>query len=324
MDLAVLGIDVAKRTLDVCLLRPEGSVAKFRCSNNATGFTKLWDWLKSQGVAEVHACLEATGRYGEAVTGYLHQLGHPVSVVNPRQIHAFAASELRRNKTDPLDAAVIARFCRSHRPARWFPADPAVTALQALVRRLEALLQMRQQEANRLESALPPVRASIEEHLRFLDAQIDQTRRAIGDHIDRHPHLRSRRDLLRTIPGIGDTTAATLMAEIPAWDQFSEARAAAAFCGLTPRVHLSGSSVHGKSHLSKVGSPRIRKALYMPAIVARRCNPVIRDLSRRLAANGKPPMVIIGAAMRKLVHLAYGVLKTGKPFDPCWAAPLDN
>lgn len=324
MELPVLGVDVSKRTLDVYLLQLDGSVAGYRCANSSSGFQRLGQWLHSLGVASVHACLEATGRYGEALASTLHHSGHLVSVVNPRQIHAFAESELRRNKTDPLDAAVIARFCRSHRPPPWFPPDPDLAELQALVRRLEALLQMRQQEANRLESAPPAVRLSIQEHVQFLDRQIEQTRRAIADHIDSHPQLRSRRDLLCSIPGIGPNTAAALLAEIPSLDRFPQAKMAAAFCGLTPQLHLSGSSVHGRAHLSKVGSPRIRKALYMPAIVARSCNPIVRDLSRRLAANGKPPMVIIGAAMRKLVHLAYGVLKTGKPFNPCFASTLDN
>lgn len=323
MELPVLGIDVSKRTLDVCLLRADGSAAVFRCANQPSGFQALRQWLQSMDMASVHACLEATGSYGQAVAQALHQNGHRVSVVNPRQIHAFAESELRRNKTDPLDAAVIARFCRSHRPPQWFPADPDLAELQALVRRLEALLQMRQQEANRQESALPSVRGSIDEHLQFLDRQIEQTRRAIRNHIDSHPQLRSRRDLLCSIPGIGPNTAASLLAEIPALDQFPKAKAAAAFCGLTPRLHLSGTSIRRTAHLSKVGSPRIRKALYLPAVVARSCNPLVRDLSRRLAANGKPPMLIIAAAMRKLIHLAYGVLKTGKPFDPCFGS-LDN
>jgi len=316
MTLPPFGIDVSKATFRGELLRPEGRSSSPEFPNSPAGFARLAAWFRRQHVDRVHACLEATGVYGEPLALFLHQAGHAVSVVNPRQIHAFAESELARNKTDPLDAALIARFCQAHRPPLWSPPPPEVTALEALVRRLEALEQMRQQEANRLEVAAPAVQPSIAEHLQFLDQQIRKTQQAIRDHIDSHPSLRAQRDLLVSIPGIADKTAAKLLAEIPRWDQFAAARQLAAFAGLNPRQYTSGSSVRGRTHLSKVGSPRLRKALYMPALVALRHNPLLRALARRLGQRGKHRMVIVGAAMRKLLHLAYGVLKSRKPFNP--------
>ncbi len=319
MTLPVLGIDVSKKTFHAALLRAEGRTRQREFANNAAGFARLGSWLHRQEAACVHACLEATGSYGEQLARFLHQAGHRVSVVNPRQIRAFAESKLARNKTDPLDAVLIAGFCQAQQPAAWSPPPPEIAELEALVRRLDALEQIRQQEANRLEVARAVVRPSIAEHLEFLGQQIGKTQQAIHDHIDSHPDLRARHDLLVSIPGIAAKTAAKLLAEIPQLEQFSQARQVAAFAGLNPRQWSSGSSVRGRSRLSKIGSPRIRKALYMPALVALRHNPLIRGLARRLALRGKLPMVIVGAAMRKLLYLAYGVLKSGKPCDPSYS-----
>ena len=272
MTLPVLGIDVSNKKFHAALLL-EGRTHQREFSNNSSGFAQLLAWLQRLGVDAVHACLEATGSYGEQLACFLHQAGHRVSVVNPRQIRAFAESELARNKTDPLDAGLIARFCQAQHPPAWSPPPPEVAELEALVRRLDALDEMRQQEANRLQVARPAVRPSIAEHLEFLQQQIRKTQQAIRDHFDSHPNLRARRDLLVSIPGIAEKPAAKLLAEIPQLERFSHARQVAAFAGLNPRQWTSGSSVRGRSHLSKIGSPRLRKALYMPALVALRHNP---------------------------------------------------
>jgi transposase len=172
-------------------------------------------------------------------------------------------------------------------------------------------------EANRLDVATTaPVRESLSEHLAFLDAEIARAQGLIRSHIDTHPGLRGQRDLLLTIPGVGEATAAKLLAEIMDVKLYAGARQLAAFAGLAPRLHESGSSVRRRARLSKAGAPRLRKALYFPAVVAIRHDPYVKDLSERLRARGKCPMQVIGAAMRKLVHLAYGVLKSGRPFDP--------
>ncbi len=176
---------------------------------------------------------------------------------------------------------------------------------------------MRRQEANRLEAGInaSSVKKSVTDHIAYLDNQIAHTQSLIKDHIDENPSLRQQRDLLSSIPGIGELTAAKLLAEIV---RYSSARQVAAFAGLVPRHHQSGTSVRGKPRLCKVGAARLRKVLYFPAIVATQHNPIIKAMSERLRERGKCRMVIIGAAMRKLIHLAYGVLKSGKPFDPSY------
>ena len=318
---AVLGIDIAKGKFVSALLTADGKIRHKTCPNTPTGFAELAAWIARQHVTHVHACLEATGTYGEALALWLHDAGHVVSVVNPTIIHAYARAQLARSKTDRIDAALIARFTATQQPPAWTPPAPEIRQLQALVRRLDALHGMRTQEANRLAAgvAMAEVRASIEAVLASLDAQIAHVQQLIRQHLDQHPGLRAQRDLLTTIPGIGEATAAVLIAEL--FDKrYASARQAAAFAGLVPRLVQSG-TLQGRSRLSKIGPGRLRKALYFPAVAALRWNPTIRAVRERLHAAGKPTMVIIGAAMRKLIHLAYGVLKSGKAYEPTCAHP---
>lgn len=317
---AVLGIDIAKAKFQVALLVDDKTRHK-TFPNTVAGFQQLAEWLHRHAVTAVHAGLEATGTYGAALAAWLHDAGHRVSVLNPAIIHAYARTQLTRSKTDRLDAALIARFIATQQPALWTPPAREIRELQALVRRLDALQGMRTQEANRLAAgvAVDAVRQSIDAILASLDAQIAQVQQLIRDHLDQHPGLRTQRDLLTTIPGIGEATAAVLIAEL--FDKrYASARQAAAFAGLVPRLVESG-TLRGRSRLSKMGPGRLRKALYFPAVAALRWNPTIRAVRARLAAAGKPPMVIIGAAMRKLIHIAYGVLKTGRAYEPTCAHP---
>jgi transposase len=316
-----LGIDIAKLKFNVCLINPEGKLRHKVLPNTATGFEQLTQWLLRQGVQRVHACLEATGTYGEALSLFLDQAGHTVSVVNPAAIKAFAGSRLSRTKTDKVDAELIARFCQLQAPPRWTPPVQEVRELQALVRRLESLIEMRVMEENRLSSGITveAVRQSIEELLAYLNEQIRRTDELIRNHINHHPGLKQQSELLDSIPGIAETTAAALLAEIADITQYRSARQVAAYAGLVPRERQSGSSVRGRTRLSKIGNARLRKALYFPAITALRCSPFFQAWAEGLQKRGKSKMSVICAVMRKLVHLAYGVLKSEKPFDPEWA-----
>ena len=197
---ASLGIDIAKAKFAAALLTSDGKVRHKSCANTPAGFADLAAWLQRQHVSTVHACLEATGTYGDALATWLHDAGHVVSVVNPAIIHAYARTQLARSKTDRLDAALIARFTATQQPPAWAPPAPAIRQLQALVRRLDALQGMRTQELNRLEAgvAVADVRASIEAVLANLDAQIAHVKQLIRDHLDRHPGLRAQRELLTT------------------------------------------------------------------------------------------------------------------------------
>lgn len=315
----VLGIDIAKAKFDVALLRPDGKIRRKSCANTPGGFGELTAWLVRQGVPHVHAALEATGTYGDALAEYLHDAGHVVSILNPAITHAFAASQLKRAKTDRIDAVLIAQYTASQHPPAWAPAPREIRELQALVRRLDALHGMRTQEANRLAAGplVDAVHTSITTVLATLDAEIAAVQQQIRDHFQQHPGLHAQRDLLTSIPGIGNATAAVLLAEL--FDKpYGSARQAAAFAGVVPRVAESG-TLRTRGRLVKIGPGRLRKALYFPALAALRFNPTLRTLQIRMRAAGKPPMVIVGAAMRKLIHLAFGVLKSGRAYDPTYA-----
>jgi transposase len=312
-----LGIDISKAKFDVALLGDGGKLGHKVFPNTEAGYHQLSAWLSKHRVLSVHACLEATGTYSEALAAYLHQAGHRVSVVNPAIIKSFASTEMSRTKTDKRDASLIALYCLKHQPQAWRPPPPEISELQALVRRMDALLEMLQQERNRLWAGIvsASVKESVEQHIAYLSQQITHTQSLIKGLIEQNPTLKQRRELLSSIPGIGDLTAAKFLAEIVDINQYQSARQVAAFAGLVPKHRESGSSVRGKPRMCKVGTARLRKAMYFPAIVATQHNPIIKAMSERLREAGKCPMVVIGAAMRKLIHLAFGVLKSGKPFD---------
>jgi transposase len=317
MEQFYLGIDVAKAKLDCALLLPNGKFrTKSGLANTPKGFAELDDWLHTQQAGRVHVCMEATGIYWEGVAEHIGNAGHRVSVVNPFQIKSFANACLVRSKTDKIDARLIARFCAERHPDPWQAPSVSEQTLKALVLRLDALQAMRVQELNRVEVARDAVRDGIVAHIEWLDGQIKALLREIGQHIDNDPDLKGKRDLLESIPGVGEHTVALLLAFCIHPGRFGNARQAAAFAGLDPRQHESGSSVLGKPRLSKMGHRVLRKALYMPAMVTLYKTQWGKEFRQRLAAAGKAPMLIIGAMMRKLIHVAFGVLKSGMPFKP--------
>ena len=318
---AVVGIDVSKATLAVALWREGPGLEQATFANTRDGHNRLHHFLKKRGAVPAHACLEATGRYWEPVAEFLVMRRHRVSVVNPARIKAYAASQLARHKTDRLDAALIADFCRTQQPPAWSPPAPHQRELQLLVRHLEDLESDRQRLLNRrdaLRQATPPptrlVTTQLQEHLQVLDAQIEQVKTALQDHIDHHPDLKRAHDLLVTIQGIGPLTAAKLLGEYGDMSQFTDVRQVVALAGLHPTQRQSGAR-RGTATLSKLGRPSIRAALYMPALVAKRHNPRLAAFAARLEARGLRPMQIIAALMRKLLHFAYGVLKSNQPYQ---------
>jgi transposase len=311
-----LGIDVSKDTLDWCLLREQEQHCG-QASNAPTGYKALQKWLKQRKVKEVHICMEATGIYSLDVAQYLHEAGYRVSVVNPQRISGFAQSQMRRSKTDKLDAAVIAAFCRALQPEAWTPPEPAWFEFRALLRQLEDLQQTRQQQLNRLHSATSKVvRVQLEQLIAFLDTQIEQLKQQLRDHLKQHPSLRQQVELLKSIPGIGFLTACRLVGEIRSVTAFTDVRQLVAFVGLDPTRHDSGRSVRGSRAISRQGRAALRAALYMPALVAKKHNPVLRPFAQQLEARGKTSKQVTTAVMRKLLHLAYGILKSGQRFDP--------
>jgi transposase len=237
-------------------------------------------------------------------------------------VQGYAQSELSRTKTDKKDACVIARFCEALKPDRWVPPAREIRELKALARRLEVLQAMLQQEENRVAVSDNILLSEIQGHITDLKLRIKQTKQAIDDHIDNYPKLRKQRELLESIPGVGPTTSAMLISAFSNIEDFSSAKKMAAFCGLTPKQRQSGSSIKGRAKLSKIGNSQLRKSLFFPAIVAMQYNPIIINLKKRLLKAGKCKMLIVGAAMRKLVHIIYGVLKNKTPFNENLSAAI--
>ena len=315
MSGSILGVDIAKKKFEVALLI-NGKLKHKVFTNDEEGFEELELWLKKQGANHVHVCLEASSTYGDELAAYMHDAGHSVSIVNPARIKGFAQSELMRTKNDKVDAGLIARFCLAMHPEPWTPAPPEMRQLQSLVRRVDALINMRTQELHRLGTAHKAIEHSIREHVAYLDTQIDVLKRQIADLIKNDPDLKAKKDLLKSIPGIGEATIAAILAELHMFERYDSVGKVVAFIGLAPRQFISGSPIKGKPRLSKVGHARLRKALYMPALVSIQCNPIIQVFYHRLKENGKNGKVVVCAIMRKLVHLIFGILKSGRPFDP--------
>lgn len=315
MTAPVLGIDIAKRKVEVALLI-DGKIRNKSFKNTPDGFDALALWLRKSGIEQVHACMEATGNYGEALAIFLHEAGHTVSIVNPARIKGFAQSELIRTKTDKIDAGIIARFCQAMKPEAWIPPSPEIRSLRALVRRADSLIDMRTQEKNRLGTAHESVVSLIKEHINYLGKEIEKVRDQIAALVDQDPKLKQKKELLASIPGIGQATIAVLLAELYNLENFKHVRELVAFIGLAPKETLSGSSIKGKPRLCKTGHVRLRKALYMPALVSIQRNPVMIAFYNRLKDKGKNGKVIVCAIMRKLVHVIFGVLKSGKKYDP--------
>ena len=317
---AVTGIDIAKDKFDVELVDEQGEKEQNQLVNKMSGFKKLDEWLKRHTKGPVHVCMESTSIYWEELAEYLHQAGYEVSVVNPARIKGYAMSQMRRSKTDPLDAAVIADFCRTQEPKLWTPPSPEQRKLRALVRHLEALKKSRTQQRNRLATCRDAeVKASLKTVLKVIEAEIEQIQKRLEDFFDDHPELKENRQLLESIKGIGQKTAIHLLAEMYDLAQYENAKAAAADAGITASHFRSGKTVRRRSKMSRMGKASIRGAMYFPALTAIKHNPLVRRLSQRLQAKGKHSKVIQVAAMRKLIHIAYGVLKNQQPFDPTYA-----
>lgn len=323
-----LGIDIAKSKFDVALHRARAAptpnnLNKYHLKDKTAhfeqspaGFEALLVWLGKHDVAlnGVHIAMEATGVYYEELAAFLCTKGMLVSVVNPALISGYAKASLSRTKTDKADAKLIAHYCDALQPAAWLAPAPQVRHLRELTRRLVDLKDLHQQESNRLSQARS-THASITVVMDALVTQIKLMTQAIQAHINQHPELKEQFDLLNSIPGMGTVTIGTLLAEIE-FDRFGRAPQLAAFAGLVPKIRESGSSVRGRGMLSKAGSSDLRRSLYMPAVVAIQHNPIIKAFYTRLLANGKSKMQAICASMRKLLAIAFGVLKSKQPFNP--------
>lgn len=315
-----LGIDVGKSDL-FCHLIGTIETLSDRFDNTPKGIKSLLRWLsKATASLGFVACLEQTGHYGDAVAQALHQI-QPAGIylVNPQRIKAFGMQKLRRNKSDTADAKLIARFLQSeHSELRpWEPKSMAEQRVTALSRFADALTQDAARMKTMLESQTDTtVRASIKRQIKTTQKELLLVRKEINQLIQGDEHLTTQSKLLQTIPGIGAIAAHIVIAELPNVAQFDDARQLAAWAGLTPRHFVSGTSGKTRTPITKVGSVRLRRGLFMPAMTARVFNPLLKTFGDRLQENGKKPKQIIIAIMRKLLHQIYGILKSGQPYNP--------
>jgi transposase len=314
-----LGIDVSKAKLDVALLLANDKLKSKVVANNVQGFQTLLQWLANHlpdAGASVHFCMEATGSYHEALACFLSDQGLLVSVVNPLLVKRFAEANRLRNKTDGGDAKCLALFCRSMQPERWEAPSVVVRALQALVARLDTLQAMRHAECNRLDVAHSSVADSLRHVIGDLDEAINQVKAQIAKTIDDDPDLKQRATLLQSIPGLGDKTIPQLLAYIGRPERFKSVKALIAYASLSPVIRQSGTSLNSRGGTHPMGHQQLKRALYFPAMVAARYNPLVAAFWNRLKAQNKPGKVMVVACMHKLLAIAYGVLRSGKPFDP--------
>ena len=326
-----IGIDESKASLDCALTVDDKKVlASKKVANTPGGFATLAQWLhgyqKKKGCDRIHLCIESTGRYSASVAEYFEeQEGIWVSVVNPSLPKAFGKSLLLRTKTDVVSSLLLAFYVATVKPEPSPRVPPEVKELRSLVRHLEYLISRRGEEKSHLESVThEAVVASIREIISQYDLQIEETETKISSYIDQNPSLKEKVDLLTSIPGIASMTAQLLICELHGEDGrgLLSAKKQTAHAGLAPGMKESGSSVHGKPHICKIGSKRLRKCLYFPTVVAIRYNPLVACFYHRLRKKGKPKMVALAACMRKLLVIAVGVLNNKTPFDEEWVPKL--
>ena len=313
----ILGIDVCKNTLDVSI----SSYTKVRTksfTNSPDGWRHLLDWLIAQKIQRVHACLESTGRYSLGIACALYEADHVVSIINPAQIRDFVRTKLGRNKTDGVDASHIREYCELFKPSPWAPPSKAHRRLGELQTIRSGIIAGLTEWKNRRNSGIVDAEAQAlaDATISHFTSQLGAVDKAIALTIDNDCDLQSKRDLLLSISGVGETLAGVVLAELPGPDVLRSSAEVVAYAGLNPRQHQSGTSIDRATRISKIGNAVLRAALYMPALSAMRYNSAIVALVTRLKSRGRlKPKQIVVAAMRKLLVLCFGVLKTGRPFD---------
>lgn len=318
-----VGIDVSRNKLDCAVVSETGSIVHSSrgFKNTGDGVRGLLKWArKLAGSRELRFVIEATAAYHEMTVSRLAEANAFVAIVNPFHVQSLARGLAILGKTDAIDSIVIAHYGRLANPRRWVPPPQDLVAFQALLLRLDAVEADLMREQNRREQAAirdssSIVLASLDSSITFLKGQRKTLERAIRKHLADNPSCADDVARLRSIPGVGERTA-NRMAALLRMHTFKSAPEAAAFLGLVPVEHSSGTSVHHRPRLSKAGSPRIRAALYMAAVVAKRVNPDVSALYERLLARGKAKLAALSACMRKIVHICFGVLKSGRTYEP--------
>ena len=327
----IFGIDISKHKLDVAWLKePETRKVKPKVfPNTPTGYEQLLAWAIHNAQCPLSECcfaMEATGVYHERLAMRLYEQGAQVIVANPQHVSHYGKGLGVKTKTDKRDSFIIAHYAYATHPPLWQPEPGEIRQLKALIGRLEAIEKTLQQERNRLEKAevsqAPEVVIdSIKQTTAYLVKEKRDFEQQIEDHLDQHSGLKQDKTLLESIPGVG-TVIASRVITVMHGHRFHSAAQAAAYCGLVPIEKESGISLKKKPRLSKVGSAQFRAKLYMASLSATKHNPLIRAHYLQLIERGKSKMAALGAAMRKLIHICFGVLKHQQPFSTTFQQKL--
>jgi transposase len=321
------GIEVSARTLLVALGGEDGAVSRREFPNTPKGHQEVLHFLERPG-RRVHVVMESTGLYGLDLALCLHQAGVAVMVANPRAVRHFALAMMKRSKTDGLDVEVLRQFAARMEFVAWRPPSAAARKLLAVARRLEALTLMLTAEKNRLHAsslseALPAlIRRDVKRSILTQQRALERLTRAAQQFVAADPELARRYALLLSIPGFGVTSALHTLAELALLPAGMDVRQWVAYAGLDPRQHSSGSSVEKKPRISKAGNKHLRRALYMPALVAIVHEPHLRGFYEHLLARGKAKLQALVAVMRKLLHAIFGMFKHDLTFDGSKLYPL--
>lgn len=318
----VLGLDVAKRTVEACLLVSDQKPARLSFANSPQGFKQLMRWLHGFESQNIHACLEPTGVYSKGLAKFLYHAGLRVSQVNSYVVQSHGRSKSIRSKTDRIDAFLLADYCLKENPPAWEPSSELHSELREIHHRLVCIDEAIRQEENRLEATESKlVREDILESLVRLKMRRDSFEKTAKKLVKSDEVLADNFAILQSISGIGEKSAIRLLSLVQ-FERFKNGRQVGCFAGLTPKECESGTSVHMKTQISRIGSSELRGALYFPAMVARQHNPQLREFADRLAQRNKPPKVILCAIARKLLVLATTLIAKQEFYNPDYKSPL--
>ncbi len=313
-----LGIDMAKRAFEAALWFDAARALKARFDNTPAGCRKLQTWLHQHFAGRVRAAVESTSVYADALLQFLYEHGHTVFLLNPEHVAHYARSLGQRNKTDPADARTIAAFIAHHEATPWRPPSPEQKLLRELTRTRYQLVCESVRLGHQLATSGPLGGAHLKAILQCIKLELTRIDREIAEHMRHHPALHRQVQRLMTLKGVGLVTAAVLLAELPPIGPATDPRTLAGWAGLTPRRRQSGTK-EWRSSLSRKGNCFVRQALYMPALVAKRHNPLLQSFAQRLAERGKSTPAILGAISHKMLRILVGLLKSETDFDPNWA-----
>jgi transposase len=323
-----VGIDIAATTAAVSTQRPGAKASRsFTVDQTPESYSRLVNKLQAAGYVPscILVVMEATGSYWMSLATRFVREGFRVSVINPAQAHHFAKALLKRAKTDAIDAQTLAQLAMVLQPEPWIPPPPIYYELQQRLAQRDDLLNLRQQVRNQLHAleqhpvVMTQVSTRMKDLLATLQSQIDEVEAEIAAALNQDSAWATAAERLQSIKGVGWVTAAWTLVTTLNFTTCDTVDSLTAYAGLAPMPRQSGSSIWHRPSIGHSGNGRLRTAFYMATLTAARFNPVIKRFYNRLREAGKPEKVARCAAARKLLHIAWAVVKKNQPFDPNYA-----